>query len=60
MKKVCLGLGAAVCVIVLIFTVSSWEHANPEETPAEPTVHSDEPPKIAENDQQYEQWEEEL
>ena len=36
MKKVCLGLGAAVCVIVLILTVSSWRNAKPEEPPAEP------------------------
>ena len=36
MKKVCLGLGAAICVIILILTVSSWRNAKPEEPPAEP------------------------
>ena len=36
MKKVCPGLGAAICVIILILTVSSWRNAKPEEPPAEP------------------------
>lgn len=60
MKKVCLGLGAAVCVIVLILTVSSWRHAKPEEAPAEPADISEEPPKIAENITQDEEPGEEL
>ena len=63
MKKVCLGLGAAVCVIVLILTVSSWRHAKPEEPPAEPADISEEPPKIAEKiteeEEQREKQEEE-
>lgn len=49
MKKVCLGLGAAVCVIVLILTVSSWRHAKPEEAPAEPVNISEEPQDITED-----------
>ena len=36
MKKVCPGLGAAICVIILILTVSSWGNAKQEEPPAEP------------------------
>lgn len=36
MKKVCPGLGSAICVIILILTVSSWRNAKQEEPPAEP------------------------
>ena len=49
MKKVCLGLGAAICVIILILTVSSWRNAKPEEPPAEPVNISGEPQDITED-----------
>lgn len=49
MKKVCLGLGAAICVIILILTVSSWRNAKPEEPPAEPVNISEEPQDITED-----------
>lgn len=49
MKKVCLGLGAAICVIILILTVSSWRNAKQEEPPAEPVNISEEPQDITED-----------
>ena len=49
MKKVCLGLGAAICVIILILTVSSWRNAKLEEPPAEPVNISEEPQDITED-----------
>ena len=49
MKKVCLGLGAAICVIILILTVSSWRNAKPKEPPAEPVNISGEPQDITED-----------
>lgn len=49
MKKVCPGLGAAICVIILILTVSSWRNAKPEEPPAEPVNISEEPQDITED-----------
>ena len=49
MKKVCPGLGAAICVIILILTVSSWRNAKPEEPPAEPVNSSEEPQDITED-----------
>lgn len=49
MKKVCPGLGAAICVIILILTVSSWRNAKPEEPPAEPVNISGEPQDITED-----------
>ena len=49
MKTVCPGLGAAICVIILILTVSSWRNAKPEEPPAEPVNISEEPQDITED-----------
>ena len=49
MKKVCPGLGAAICVIILILTVSSWRNAKQEEPPAEPVNISEEPQDITED-----------